>query len=190
MFIRTSLFYSTKKSAVRFDPVRLRNPECRRAGRLFPVARQIKGHRLDYKYMPSLRSSLSYRPQELAFGTSGRRGLIRDLTPLEIYINVSAEIEYLLGLAPGEGGICPSDEFFVARDLRPSSEGICKVIQQAVRAAGMRPVNMGAIPTPALTAFALQRQRGSIMVTGSHIPFDRNGYKLNTSTGEIGRAHV
>ena len=139
--------------------------------------------------MPSLRSSLSFRPQELAFGTSGRRGLIRDLTPLEIYINVSAEIEYLRGLAPGAGGICPGDEFFVARDLRPSSEGICKVIQQTVRAAGMRPVNMGAIPTPALTAFALQRQRGSIMVTGSHIPFDRNGYKLNTSTGELLKQH-
>ncbi len=139
--------------------------------------------------MPSLRSSLNYQPQELGFGTSGRRGLIRDLTPLEIYINVSAEIEYLRGLAPTDGGIRSGDEFFLARDLRPSSEGICKVIQQTVRAAGMHPVNMGAIPTPALTAFALERQRGSIMVTGSHIPFDRNGYKLNTSRGELLKQH-
>lgn len=23
------------------------------------------------------------------------------------------------------------------------------------------------------------------MVTGSHVPFDRNGYKLNTSKGEL-----
>ena len=139
--------------------------------------------------MPSLRSSLTYQPQELAFGTSGRRGLIRDLTPLELYINVSAELEYLQGLAMGDGGIRPGDEFFLARDLRPSSEGICKVIRQTVRAAGMRPVNMGAIPTPALTDFALDRQRGSIMVTGSHIPFDRNGYKLNTSRGELLKQH-
>lgn len=49
----------------------------------------------------------------------------------------------------------------------------------------MRPINLGAIPTPALTCFAIQKEKGSIMVTGSHIPFDRNGYKLNTSKGEL-----
>ena len=27
------------------------------------------------------------------------------------------------------------------------------------------------------------------MVTGSHIPFDRNGYKLNTSRGELLKEH-
>ena len=49
----------------------------------------------------------------------------------------------------------------------------------------MRPINLGAIPTPALTYFALKNAKGSIMVTGSHIPFDRNGYKLNTSKGDL-----
>ena len=49
----------------------------------------------------------------------------------------------------------------------------------------MRPINLGAIPTPALTSYALKNAKGSIMVTGSHIPFDRNGYKLNTSKGEL-----
>jgi len=41
----------------------------------------------------------------------------------------------------------------------------------------------------ALTAFAISRQRGSIMITGSHIPFDRNGYKTNTSQGELLKEH-
>ncbi len=49
----------------------------------------------------------------------------------------------------------------------------------------MRPVNLGAIPTPALTYWAVKNSKGSIMITGSHIPFDRNGYKLNTSKGEL-----
>ena len=49
----------------------------------------------------------------------------------------------------------------------------------------MRAVNLGSIPTPALTCYALARGKGSIMVTGSHIPFDRNGYKTNTSKGEL-----
>jgi phosphomannomutase len=33
--------------------------------------------------------------------------------------------------------------------------------------------------------YALARGKGSIMVTGSHIPFDRNGYKTNSSRGEL-----
>jgi phosphomannomutase len=53
----------------------------------------------------------------------------------------------------------------------------------------MKPVNLGPIPTPALTLFAVSRGKGSIMVTGSHIPFDRNGYKTNTSIGELLKEH-
>jgi len=40
----------------------------------------------------SLRSRLSYEPQELGFGTSGRRGKVVDLTQLEVYLNALAEI--------------------------------------------------------------------------------------------------
>ncbi|NBY22722.1 MAG: hypothetical protein EBQ73_07745, partial [Gammaproteobacteria bacterium] len=36
-----------------------------------------------------------------------------------------------------------------------------------------------------MTLYALDQGKGSIMVTGSHIPFDRNGYKTNTSVGEL-----
>jgi phosphomannomutase len=135
--------------------------------------------------MPSLRSSLAFEPRELAFGTSGRRGLIRDLTDLEISINISAEIEYLKSLAAGHGGVRPGDDVFLARDLRPSSERIGRVIQHALRQLGMHPVNLGEMPTPALTWTAVNRDCASIMVTGSHIPFDRNGYKLNTTQGEL-----
>lgn len=164
--------------------------------------------------MPStgtLQSHLAYEPQPLKFGTSGRRGLVLHLTQLEIYTNVLAETRYLQSLDPSQGGIRPGDAFYFAHDLRPSSTGcvvvtesggnrgnggnggngpprrggLCQAVTQALTDAGMRPVNLGAIPTPALTFFALQRARGSIMVTGSHIPFDRNGYKLNTSRGEL-----
>jgi phosphomannomutase len=133
--------------------------------------------------------SLTYPPHELRFGTSGRRGRVVDLTQLEIYINVAGELEYLLSLSPGEGGIVRGDDFYFAYDLRPSSNGICQAAVQAILDAGMVPVNMGAVPTPALMYYALSRQRGSIMVTGSHIPFDLNGYKLNRSTGELLKEH-
>ncbi len=146
----------------------------------------------------SLRESLVYEPQVLRFGTSGRRGELIHLTQLEIYINALAELRYLQTLPAAEGGIQPGDSFYYAYDLRPSSTalsgdpargGLCQAIVQAIRDAGMQPVNLGAIPTPALTYFALQQGKGSIMVTGSHIPFDRNGYKLNTSRGELLKVH-
>lgn len=139
--------------------------------------------------MTTLRSRLSYLPQELKFGTSGRRGEVVHLTDLEIYINVLAEVEYLQTLGPSQGGVRLGDEFDVAFDLRPSSVDLFITAVRAVRDGGMVPVNLGAIPTPALTYYALLQGKGSIMVTGSHIPFDRNGYKLNTSQGELLKEH-
>jgi phosphomannomutase len=143
----------------------------------------------------SLRLRLSYEPQVLGFGTSGRRGKVVDLTQLEIYLNALAELEYLQSLPLAEGAIRRGEDFYFAYDLRPSSsefvaeeEGRGEIAQAIVRAisdAGMRAVNLGRIPTPALASFALSRNKGSIMVTGSHIPFERNGYKTNSSRGEL-----
>ncbi len=66
---------------------------------------------------------------------------------------------------------------------------MAQAIEQAIRDTGMRPVNLGAIPTPALFLYATGQGKASIMVTGSHIPFDRNGYKTNTSRGELLKHH-
>ncbi len=143
----------------------------------------------------TLRDSLDYEPVPLKFGTSGRRGEVVHLTQLEIYINALAELEHLLGLPPAQGGLAAGSEFYYATDLRPSStrlspaQGgrgeIAQAVHQAILDAGLRPVYLGPIPTPALTSYALQNRCGSIMVTGSHIPFDRNGYKTNSAKGEL-----
>lgn len=147
----------------------------------------------------SLAAHLDHTPRPLRFGTSGRRGAVVDLTQLEVYINALAELEYLQSLPREAGGIAPGDDFFIASDLRPSScayvpeqQGrgeLTQAIVEAVRAAGMHPAYLGRIPTPALTAYALAQSRGSIMVTGSHIPFNRNGYKTNTARGELLKCH-
>ena len=143
----------------------------------------------------SLRASLQYEPVPLKFGTSGRRGKVADLTQLEIYINALAELEYLQSLDRVAGGIVKGDPFYFACDLRPSTtryvpelEGrgeLAQAIVRAIQDAGMQPINLGFMPTPALTFYALEQGKGSIMVTGSHIPFDRNGYKTNSAKGEL-----
>lgn len=143
----------------------------------------------------SLRANLDYEPVPLKFGTSGRRGEVIHLTQLEIYLNALGELEYLQSLPRAEGGIAQGNEFFFASDLRPSStcrvaeQGgrgeIAQAIEHAIRDAGMRPVYLGLIPTPALAFHALQCGRGSMMITGSHIPFEQNGYKTNSAKGEL-----
>ena len=143
----------------------------------------------------TLAQALNYTPRALLFGTSGRRGEVVDLTQLEIYINARAELDYLKDRHQDQGGIGVGDTFYYAHDLRPSSirfvaeQGgrgeIAQAVEQAIRDAGLQPINLGAIPTPALTAYALQRRSGSMMITGSHIPFHRNGYKTNSAMGEL-----
>jgi phosphomannomutase len=147
----------------------------------------------------TLRECLAYEPRELKFGTSGRRGELEHLTQLEIYVNVRGELAYLQGLSAVEGGIRRGDAFYFGYDLRPSSTAfspaaqgrgeLCQAVERAARDAGMEPVCVGPVPTPAVMAYAVGRGCGSIMVTGSHIPFDRNGYKLNTSRGELLKQH-
>ena len=143
----------------------------------------------------TLRDNLDYEPQVLQFGTSGRRGKVLHLTQLEIYINALAELEYLQSLPAALGGIRRDDEFYFAYDLRPSStcyvaeqEGrgeIAQAIERAIKDAGMRPINLDKIPTPALASYALERGKASMMITGSHIPNEWNGYKTYSSTGEL-----
>ena len=144
---------------------------------------------------PTLAQSLTHTPRPLQFGTSGRRGNVVDLTQLEIYINARAELDYLTHRPRDQGGIHTGDTFYYAHDLRPSStrfvaeQGgrgeIAQAVEQAITDAGLKPINLGAIPTPALTAYALARNCGSMMITGSHIPFHRNGYKTNSAMGEL-----
>jgi len=143
----------------------------------------------------SLLATLDHQPVPLKFGTSGRRGLVVHLTQLEVYINVLAELQYLQSLPRHQGGIIPGEEVFFAADLRPSSTALvpsesgrgelAQAICAAIRDAEMVPCYLGEIPTPALACYAFSKGQASIMVTGSHIPFDRNGYKLNTSIGEL-----
>lgn len=68
---------------------------------------------------------------------------------------------------------------------RPSSPEIAATICGAVEAYGYGVDFYGVLPTPALALQAMSDKIPSIMITGSHIPFDRNGIKFYTPLGEI-----
>jgi phosphomannomutase len=121
------------------------------------------------------------QPTVLRFGTSGLRGLVTDITDLEAYINTCGFLEYL----SQRGGARPGDTVSIAGDLRPSTDRIMEAVAKAIQDSGLEVENLGRIPTPALTYYAVRAGQSSVMVTGSHIPFDRNGIKFNKSTGEV-----
>ena len=112
------------------------------------------------------------------FGTSGLRGLVVELTPDLVADHIHA---FLAACPTGTG-------LWVGRDLRPSSPDLAAVVLQAARAAGLTTVDCGAVPTPALALAAMNAGAAAVMVTGSHIPADRNGLKFYLPGGEITKA--
>ncbi|WP_127116198.1 phosphomannomutase [Shimia sediminis] len=112
------------------------------------------------------------------FGTSGLRGLVSELTTDLI----TAYTHAFLQTCPLGGGV------HVGWDLRPSSPEIAATVIAAIRAAGIDAYESGAVPTPALALSAMTQGHAAIMVTGSHIPADRNGLKFYVPQGEISKA--
>lgn len=131
--------------------------------------------------MRSLYEALTYKPNELSFGTSGLRALVTDMTDLECYINVAGFIKFL----EVNEQLQKTTTIYVAGDLRDSTPRIIQVVHKAVSDCGYKTVSSGKIPTPAMAYYAQTQQSPCIMVTGSHIPADRNGIKFYKIAGEV-----
>ncbi len=112
------------------------------------------------------------------FGTSGLRGLAVDLTDALCATYAAA----FVSLHTHNGRL------FVGQDRRESSPRIAAAVARGAASQGVQVVDCGVLPTPALAGAALAEGTLSIMVTGSHIPADRNGLKFYTSTGEFTKA--
>ena len=112
----------------------------------------------------------------LRFGTSGVRGLVTEMTDLECYLYAKAFGQYLLAETDARS-------IALAGDLRSSTPRIMRSAGYAFSEMGFTVDNCGHIATRAVAAYALSRGMASIMVTGSHIPDDRNGIKFNKPAG-------
>ncbi|TNF23440.1 MAG: phosphomannomutase [Rhodobacteraceae bacterium] len=111
------------------------------------------------------------------FGTSGLRGLVTELTDALVADYTRA----FLAACPHGGAL------WLGQDLRPSSPRIARAVAEAARAEGIEVVDCGALPTPALALAAMAAGQAAVMVTGSHIPADRNGLKFYVPSGEISK---
>ncbi len=120
----------------------------------------------------------------VAFGTSGVRALVADLTDDAVAAYVAAFMQRM----KEQHAVADGATVAVAMDLRPSSPGFAAVVCGALSAMGYRADWLGAVPTPALALRCLSAGNPGVMVTGSHIPFDRNGIKFYSPVGEILKA--
>jgi phosphomannomutase len=87
-----------------------------------------------------------------------------------------------------KSGSFAKKKIVLGRDLRPSSPSICADAAKAIKDSNFEFVYVGVLPTPAIAFYAQRINSPAIVVTGSHIPFDRNGIKFYRSNGEISKA--
>ncbi|PSU22930.1 phosphomannomutase [Photobacterium kishitanii] len=128
-----------------------------------------------------LLSSEVIKKSAIQFGTSGARGLVEQFTA-----NVCAAFSHAFIS-------CMQTEFnfkqvAIAIDNRPSSPAMAQACAKAIQQLGLEVIYYGVVPTPALAYVSMQDNIPCIMVTGSHIPFDRNGLKFYRPDGEISKA--
>lgn len=114
----------------------------------------------------------------IAFGTSGARGLVVDFT----HDVCAAFTHAFLSVIQNNFNF---RIVALAIDNRPSSYEIAQACAYAIKQHGFEVEYHGVIPTPALAHYSMQKNIPCIMVTGSHIPFDRNGLKFYRPDGEI-----
>lgn len=117
----------------------------------------------------------------VAFGTSGARGLVVDFTADVCAAFACSFISVIRQSFNFE-------RVAIAVDNRPSSPDMAFAIAGMVKALGLEVDYYGVLPTPALAYQAMQDAIPAIMITGSHIPFDRNGIKFYRPDGEISKA--
>ncbi|KMQ75037.1 phosphomannomutase [Marinobacter subterrani] len=117
----------------------------------------------------------------IAFGTSGARGLVEQFTA---DVCAAFTVAFLREMRAR----FTFDRVAIAIDRRPSSPQMAAACIGAANSLGLKTDYCGVLPTPALALQSMTDGIPAIMVTGSHIPFDRNGIKFYRPDGEISKA--
>lgn len=109
------------------------------------------------------------------FGTDGVRGVLNaDLTP-EVVLRLALAIGTYFG---------PGSRLVVGSDMRSGNTLLTNVVIGGLLSTGVRVVDAGLVPTPALQYYVRSRGfDGGVMVTASHNPPEYNGIKVVMSDG-------
>ena len=81
----------------------------------------------------------------------------------------------------------------VGRDSRLSGEALCAWICEAMVEQGLQVTDFGMASTPAMFMSTVTEGYlfdGSVMITASHLPFNRNGFKFFTAGGGLEKGDI
>jgi phosphoglucosamine mutase len=114
--------------------------------------------------------------KRLYFGTDGVRGPFGG--PV-INVSFAARLGYAAGVWAGGSGTA-----LIGRDTRASGESLSAAVAAGLRAAGVEPIILGIMPTPAVArAVRVEGATLGVVITASHNPASDNGIKFFSSSG-------
>ena len=109
----------------------------------------------------------------LRFGTDGVRA--EALTVLTT--------DYVSSLARAAAAVLGGDMWLVGRDPRESGPALEAAVVDGLMSAGVSPLLLGVVPTPALAWMSAQMALPAVMITASHNPWQDNGVKVFAQGG-------
>lgn len=125
-------------------------------------------------------SSTVIKESGVVFGTSGARGLVTQFTANVCGAFSAAFVAVIKSNFEFE-------QIAIAIDNRPSSYAMAQACASVLTQLDIKVIYYGVVPTPALAYVSQKDAIPAIMVTGSHIPFDRNGLKFYRPDGEVSK---
>ncbi|PWT71500.1 MAG: phosphoglucosamine mutase [Proteobacteria bacterium] len=120
------------------------------------------------------------------FGTDGVRGRVGEMpiTP-ELVMHLGYAAGKVLAAAEAHGAAADHPAVLIGKDTRISGYMLESALQAGLSAAGVDTYLSGPIPTPAVAYLtrALRLQAG-VVISASHNPFEDNGIKFFSSSGD------
>jgi phosphomannomutase len=122
--------------------------------------------------------------------TEGVPGEPVNLTPERVGNTAMAFVSWL-----ADREACRPSELLISvgRDSRISGPALLEAFISGVCLTGARAIDCGLASTPAMfmsTVFEKTRCQGAVMLTASHLPFNRNGIKFFTAGGGLDKADI
>lgn len=114
----------------------------------------------------------------LRFGTDGVRAEALTVLTTEYTSSLARAAARVLGRA-----VQHNDMWLIGRDTRESGPALEAAVVAGLIAAGVTPLTLGVVPTPALAWMSAQMDIPAVMITASHNPWHDNGVKVFAAGG-------
>jgi phosphoglucosamine mutase len=123
---------------------------------------------------------------ERFFGTDGIRGVANDKLTADLALRLGMAVGYWIHQHPDTASCTEGrPRVIVGRDTRLSGDMLEAALAAGLAAMGADVVNVGVVPTPAVSQIVLSRRAAAgVVISASHNPFEDNGIKFFGRNGK------